>query len=108
MVGPVDQGDRGAGLAWVAAGRRVEYCGDDGAASATTLAVSHLPLALGPWLAASLPAWVAGRMSARVRATGVASCTAPTSAMRLRQRFSPFDGRLDSLGRACPAAANWT
>ena len=40
------------------------------AASWTTLAVSHLPVAVGPSVAAARSASVAGRMSATVRMTG--------------------------------------
>src|SRR5512133_1031988 len=75
------------------------------AASATTLAVSHLFDVTGPGLAWARSVSSAGRMSALARRAAVASNTAPSSAIRFRFRFSPFDSRVASFGRVLAAAA---
>ena len=76
------------------------------AALSTTLAVSHLLLALGAAgrVGVVIVGVAAPMMSAAVRACGVRSWTAPTSAICLRLRFSPLDNRVASLAVACPAA----
>ena len=63
------------------------------AASPATLAVSHLCRAFGPWARGPGP-----RMSAAVRGAGVMTQTAPTSAIRLRVRTSPWDSRPSCCG----------
>jgi len=59
----------------------------------------------GPGLAWARSVSSAGRMSALARRAAVASNTVPTSAIRFRFRFSPFDSRVASFGRVLAAAA---
>src|SRR5664280_2594651 len=75
------------------------------AASATTLAVSHLFDVTGPGWSWARSVSSTGRMSALVRGAAVASNTVPTSAIRFRFRFSPLDSRVVSFGRVLTAAA---
>src|SRR5450756_2074611 len=75
------------------------------AASATTLAVSHLFDVTGPGWIWARSVSSTGRMSALVRGAAVASNTVPTSAIRFRFRFSPLDSRVVSFGRVLAAAA---
>ena len=69
------------------------------AASLVMLAVTHLPLAVGP---GGRPG-PGSRMAAAVRGTGVMLKTAPVSAVRLRLRTSPRDSRPSCFGTALPA-----
>src|SRR5674536_404726 len=76
--------------------RQAKIWATTAAASATTLAVSHLFDVTGPGWSWARSVSSTGRMSALVRGAAVASNTVPTSAIRFRFRFSPLDSRVVS------------
>ena len=69
------------------------------------LAVSHLFDVAGPGSAWARSVSLVGRMSALLRGAVVALNTVPTSAIRFRFRFSPFERRVVSFGWVLAAAA---
>ena len=70
------------------------------AGALTMLAVSHLLAATGPGAGSSPAGRSWARMSAAVRGAGVASYTAPISAIRLWPSFAAADSRVLGLGPA--------